>query len=183
MRSTADWNIILGVLLAICLIIIADFKCNGGKKNLIDTDTVTVVEYDTAYVQVQSKPKLIYKEYRTTDTIHDTVQVVIDYNTAKLYVDSIKDSTFTAVITDTLYRNSITYRKVNMSVVNKNTTTIITNTVEKQIKYQLGLGANTNFQSITPNLILKKQNNLYSIGYTIPNKQVQIGFGKLLFTK
>lgn len=183
MRSTADWNIILGVLLVICLIIIADTKCNKGNKSLIDTDTVTVVEYDTAYVQVQFKPKLIYRQYRTTDTIHDTVQVVIDYNTAKLYVDSIKDSTFTAVITDTLYRNSITYRKVNLNVVNKNTTTIITNTVEKQIKFQLGLGVNTNFQSITPQLLFKKQNNLYSIGYTIPNKQVQIGFGKLLFTK
>jgi len=161
-----------------------DFLSSEYQEN--KTDTLSVVEYDTL-TNTLYKTTIDYVPEIIIDTFFeermlgkDTLQILEDYFTYRIYKDSIIGDTISIYITDTLTENKLTSREVNYDYILPTVTKYITNT---KLIYKKGLylGGSLNLNtvdnlSIGPSVLyITKNKSAYSLSYGIPNNTLTIG--------
>jgi hypothetical protein len=172
-------EVVITLLVAILIIFIA----RSSRYSKIDP--VIVTHYDTVY---QEKTFTKYTKGDSipfvvlaidTTTIHDTIQIVKDYLTTKVYTDtfSIDSSKFTII--DTISENRIQNRQFKADLHER--TIIVTNDIyhkDKNALYlgflgdlrrfdnKIGLGVSLGFKTAKNDLfIFGASTNQYSVGY------------------
>jgi hypothetical protein len=137
---------------------------------VLRVDTIRAV--DTVYV-----PKWNYKEVHLTDTVFDTVRLIIDYNTLVAYSDTIlNDSTGFVLISDTLYQNRIKSRKSKINVYQRTITKQHIHEIRQRALFVGGSVSGNESQfgvDIMGGFTVRK--SLYFIQYDPINKTVGIG--------
>lgn len=96
---------------------------NGCKETPeIETKTETKVVYKYINKEVKTTPNLIKlidtEKLKVFDTLVfiDTQRVILDYYSAKIFSDSIKDDSISISIQDTIFKNSILGRSVRYTL-------------------------------------------------------------------
>lgn len=170
-----EWLIIavLGILLV--------FSYNKDEEVVTMVDSVVV--HDTITDTIYSSPDVVYEvlpEYVPIypPDIQDSVN--IDFNTLRVYVDSVKnDSNALIVIKDTIKYNKIQGRSALVDVYPK-TKTITRETVvyERKNKLYYGIGLSpTSSPSFTPSVLyVTKQELGYQLGYDVLNSEIYLNF-------
>ena len=134
--------ILLGVAV---IIIILQRACSGCAE--CDAETITETTIDTVWTDTIEReievdvPDYVYHDTGTTrwrDMLIDTMAILQDYFSRYYYVDTIGDSTFTAVIMDTVTQNRISSRRFIYK--NLSPSTIVTNTTTLKPKRKLFVG-------------------------------------------
>jgi len=146
----------------IILVLLLAMYHEGCKTQSVLTRSDTVVTYDTITKTVRTKPRII--EQWRTDTILDTVQVVQDYSTAKVYQDSIVSDTLGVFVHDTIQYNSIQGRSISYRL--RLPTQTITNTITER-KHVSGvyIGAFGSERSVGAQAVYVAPKWLGSVGY------------------
>jgi len=99
-----------------------------NRESLSTKETLVVTKYDTMFtkhevVKYKKGEQIPYKVIDTIyqiDPVHDTIYIVKDYSSAKMYKDTIKiDSIGFAYITDTISQNKIKGRSFKAEISEK----------------------------------------------------------------
>lgn len=131
-------SIVITLLIGVLIFFIFDKSKYIGDKPLIITQTDTIYSTDTI-VKIKKGKDIPFEIYRVlTDTFTDTITIVQDYNTVKVYKDtfSIDSSRFTII--DTISKNTIQNRQFLAYIKEK--TIYQTNTIYQQDKNAIYLG-------------------------------------------
>lgn len=179
-------------VVSVALLLLAFYagkSCNEESSTVVTTETFTdttfVTVTDTNIVNVED---LVY----VYDTLHieipsvvDTTEVIKDYFTKKQVTSTAGNDTIQITITDTIYKNSISYRSVNW---NLNVPIIQDSTYTEITKYRNGLyvGGQLGFlgenPSLTPTIhFIGKGRSSYSIGYDLFQRSLVLGYYYRLF--
>ena len=103
-------SIIITLLIGVLIFFIFDKSKYIGEKPIIVTQTDTVYYTDTI-VKTKRGKDIPFEIYRIlTDTFTDTITIVKDYNTVKVYSDTITQDSSKFYITDTISQNKIQSR-------------------------------------------------------------------------
>lgn len=169
------------ITLLVALLIFFIFKNSKYTKD----DPIILTHYDTVYQQKtftkftkgDSIPFIVLSV--DTTTIHDTIQIVKDYLTTKVYTDTFTLDSSRFTIIDTISHNTIQNRRFVADI--KERTITITNDIyhkDKNALYlgllgdlrrfdnKLGLGIGIGFKTAKNDLIIFGASaNQYSIGY------------------
>lgn len=170
-------------ILAIILIVYI-----GKNSTYQKDDPIVITKYDTVYQQktltkyTKSVPYVIVAT--DTTTIHDTITIIKDYNTVKVFTDSFSlDSSHFAII-DTISQNKIIGRQFKADLHEK--TIFVTNDIYHKPKNELYLGVLGDLRRFDNNLGLglglgykMSKNGLFSVSVT--TNQVSFGYYKKLF--
>jgi hypothetical protein len=194
-------QIIIGVLIVVLIL----QRCLGGyekgsnaSSDIIShtSDTITLKGDSIPYEVVNEIP-VPYPIYIDTGSIRlilqdvDTLEILKDYFTKYVYVDTISnDSTILVILRDTITENRIAGRSVQFQSLRG--ATIITNSttiLKRRNKWFLGLGVsgNKNNMGLVPKLaILTKNDKLFTLGNNLletqPNAELTL-FWKISFRK
>ena len=125
-NKIAKW-VLVGLLTLTAILLI---QTKGCKTQEISIQRDTIVTFDTIYFAKATKPKIIYSEIIDTFKIIDTIEVVKDYQTLKIYADSLKNDTISISIRDTIFKNAILGR--NIAYTLRLPTRTITNTITRE---------------------------------------------------
>lgn len=131
-------SVVITLLIAVLIFFIFDKSKYIGDKPIIVTQIDTIYSTDTI-VKIKKGKDIPFEIYRVLeDTIHDTIEIIKDYNTVKVYTDtfSIDSSRFTII--DTISKNTIQNRQFLAYIKEK--TIYQTNTIYQQEKNALYLG-------------------------------------------
>lgn len=131
-------SIIITLLIGVLIFFIFDKSKYIGDKPIVITQTDTIYHTDTI-VKTKRGNDIPFEIYRVIeDTIIDTITIIKDYNTVKVYTDtfSIDSSKFTII--DTISKNTIQNRQFLAYIKEK--TIYQTNTIYQQEKNALYLG-------------------------------------------
>lgn len=131
-------SVIITLLLGVLIFFIFDKSKYIGDKPIIVTQYDTIYSTDTI-VKTKRGKDIPFEIYRVlTDTFTDTITIVQDYNTVKVYKDtfSIDSSRFTII--DTISKNTIHNRQFSAYIKEK--TIYQTNTIYQQEKNAIYLG-------------------------------------------
>lgn len=131
-------SVVITLLIAVLIFFIFDKSKYIGDKPIIVTQIDTIYSTDTI-VKIKKGKDIPFEIYRVLeDTIHDTIEVIKDYNTVKVYKDtfSIDSSRFTII--DTISKNTIQNRQFLAYIKEK--TIYQTNTIYQQEKNAIYLG-------------------------------------------
>ena len=131
-------SVVITLLIAVLIFFIFDKSKYIGDKPIIVTQIDTIYFTDTI-VKYKKGKDIPFEIYRVLeDTIHDTIEVIKDYNTVKVYTDtfSIDSSRFTII--DTISKNTIQNRQFLAYIKEK--TIYQTNTIYQQEKNAIYLG-------------------------------------------
>lgn len=176
---------IIEIVVIIVVAILLFFICRNSKY--IKDDPIVITHIDTVYqkktftkyIKGDSIPFVVLSQNVLRDTIHDTILIVKDYLTTKVYTDtfSIDSSKFTII--DTISRNAIQNRRFLADIHEK--TIIKTNDIyhaDKNSLYlgflgdlrafdnKLGIGVSLGFKTAKNDLfIFGVSTNQYSVGY------------------
>jgi hypothetical protein len=173
--------IIIGLVIVIFLL----RECRGNKSSL-PTEPVTIVKvetkYDTIVKEVKSYiPKYVEKIEWKTKTVHDTVEihdtvpidtlsVLDDYLSARVYNDTLKEDSITLIINDIISQNRIMSRNVKYSLVYPTTIIQTEREVNKRELY-VGFGIGGDRQQLSfvgSELLLRnKKERIYGVGLGI----------------
>ncbi|HON53772.1 MAG TPA: hypothetical protein P5243_09460 [Bacteroidales bacterium] len=152
--------------------------CKHASNSIIvlDTDTITIVKKDTVYKHSYT-PTYIPVEHYYTDTVHryDTVFIVTDYKEVRVYLDTIRDTSFVVYLRDTVTQNKIVSRSYTGNSFS--TTKYITNTIEAPQKLHIAIGpavqySNTIFSN--PGILLQAHKQKFGGGVSLHQKGVQL---------
>lgn len=179
------WIIIIVLLVLLFLQRECSPKCKNAPTQIeyqykVDTlfDSLPVYITQTHFVP---KYHFIY------DTIvkHDTAYIVQDYSTMRIYSDTLHtDSDFTAIITDSIYRNELVGRQFVHYNLRE---TVINQPIEKvKLRNQLYIGMDvggnaTTFDALVSATFITKRQHLYVYRYSPFEKRHFVGFGYCLF--
>lgn len=101
-------SVVITLLIAVLIFFIFDKSKYVGNTTIVVTDTV--YSKDTI-VKIKKGKDIPFEIYRVLeDTIHDTIEVIKDYNTVKVYSDTITQDSSKFYITDTISHNQIQSR-------------------------------------------------------------------------
>ena len=131
-------SVVITLLIAVLIFFIFDKSKNIGDKPIVITQTDTIYHTDTI-VKTKRGKDIPFEIYRVIeDTIIDTITIIKDYNTVKVYTDtfSIDSSRFTII--DTISKNTIQNRQFLAYIKEK--TIYQTSTIYQQEKNALYLG-------------------------------------------
>ena len=172
-------EIVITLLVAIGIIYIA--RNSSYRKN----EPTIVTHYDTVYQQKtftkytkgDSIPFVVLTDNILKDTIHDTITIVKDYLTTKVYTDTFTlDSSHFSII-DTISRNSIVGRQFKADLHEK--TIFVTNNIYQKPKNEVYLGLLGDLRRFDNKLGLgvglslkTAKNGLFSIGATTNTYQI-----------
>lgn len=172
-------EVVITLLVAIILLLL--FRNSTYTKS----DPIIVTHYDTVYQQKtftkytkgDSIPFIVLAV--DTTTIHDTIQIVKDYLTTKVYTDTFTLDSSKFTIIDTISHNTIQNRRFMADI--KERTITITNDIyhrDKNSLYlgflgdlrrydnNLGIGVGIGYKTAKNDLfIFGASTNQYSIGY------------------
>jgi riboflavin transporter FmnP len=181
---------IKNVLIILLILVIGFFVFSDPKYIGTGTSTTIVTKIDTFY-KVNNITK--YKKGDSipfvllaidTTTIHDTIQVLNDYASIKVYTDTFHIDTANYVsIQDTISKNTILGRNYNSHFTTK--TIVVTNDIYHKPKNELFVGLIGDLRRFDNNLGVgvglnyKKQNESYTINFT--TNQISLGLYKKLF--
>lgn len=130
-------SVVITLLIAVLIFFIFD-KSKYISKPIIVTQTDTIYHTDTI-VKTKRGKDIPFEIYRVIeDTITDTITIIKDYNTVKVYTDtfSIDSSRFTII--DTISKNTIQNRQFLAYIKEK--TIYQTSTIYQQEKNAIYLG-------------------------------------------
>ena len=172
-------EIVITILVAIVIILF--FRTSTYIKN----DPIVLTQYDTIY---QDKTFTKYRKGDSipflvlavdTTTIHDTIKIVGDYLTTKVYTDTFTLDSSHFTIIDTISENSIKGRQFKADLHEK--TIFVTNNISQKAKNELylgflvdlrafdnkvGLGVGVGFKTVKNGLFsLSASTNGYTLGY------------------
>lgn len=157
-------------------------------------DTSNTESYtDTNWVNLEREIKIprdsiVLRDSIVYDSIPfeiDTPAIIQDYFTKKYITTTAGNDTLSIEISDTLYRNRISYRSVNW---NLNVPIIKDSTYTEVVKYRNGLyvGGQVGILGENPTLVptvhfINKNRSSYSIGYDLLQRSIVIGYYYRLF--
>lgn len=183
-----SYLIIIAILVGIIFLLSQCNKteCSDDIEKVIVTHTDTI-QGDTVFRAIETiKPVYIYRDtgsIRNKLVNVDTSAILIDFFSQYFYSDTITDdSTFIAVINDTVTENRIYSRE--LYVKNIKPTTIVPNLVieekpKKNMRLYVGgtIGStSTNFYAITGNIGLRARNdNYYMASYNFIGQSPNVG--------
>ena len=173
--------IIIGLIIVIFLL----RECRGNRSP-IPTEPVKVVKvetkYDTIVKEVKSyvpqyiekiewKTKIVHDTVEIHDTIPaDTLSIVKDYFSARIYNDTLKEDSVTLIINDTIFQNRIKSRNVKYSLVYPTTIIQTEREVNKRELY-VGFGIGGDRQQLSfaggELLLRNKKERIYGVGLGI----------------
>ena len=149
------------------------------SEPIIIIDTVYNVDTTVIYKKGTKVPFVVLDSLYLIDTIHDTISVVNEYLTNKVYSDTINIDSSRFIILDTISRNSLIGRSFNAQISQK--TIYITKVSERQSQNEfylgilgdlrrfdnkIGLGVSLGFKPSKKGLFtLSATTNQYSAGY------------------
>lgn len=175
-------EVVITILAAILIIYIARTSSYRKDDPIIVTlhDTVYQQKTFTKYRKGDSIPYVII----ATDTVHDTVEIIKDYNTIKVFTDSFTLDSSHFTIIDTISRNTIKGRQFKADLHEK--TIFVTNNIYHKPKNELYLGVLGDLRRFDNNLGIglgigykTAKNGLFSISATTNN--ISLGYYKKLF--
>jgi hypothetical protein len=148
-------------------------------------DTLYVKTYRKTYIKGDSIPYVIIAT--DTTTIHDTITVVKDYLTVKVYSDTIKKDSNIFVINDTISQNRIKSRSFESKITEK--TIYVKEFYAEKAKYRLFYGIRGDFsrdnglEVLSPGLMLNAKNKaLIGLNLNI-NKNNNMSYSGSLYFK
>jgi hypothetical protein len=172
-------EIVITILVAIVIILF--FRSSTYIKN----NPIVLTQYDTVY---QEKTFTKYRKGDSipfivlsvdTTTIHDTITIVKDYLTTKVFTDTFTIDSSHFTIIDTISENSIKGRQFKADLHEK--TIFVTNNISQKAKNELyygflvdlrafdnkvGLGVGVGFKTVKNGLFsLSASTNGYTLGY------------------
>jgi hypothetical protein len=173
--------IIIGLVIVIFLL----RECRGNKSTT-PTEPVTIVKvetkYDTIVKEVKSYiPKYVKKIQWKTKTVHDTIEIhdtvpadtlsiVKDYFSARIYNDTLKEDSVTLIINDTISQNRVISRNIKYSLVYPTTIIQTEREVNKRELY-VGFGIGGDRQQLSfaggELLLRNKKERIYGVGLGI----------------
>ena len=179
-------EVVITLLVAILIIFLARTSRYTKDEPYIITniDTVYQEKTFTKYTKGKNIPYLVLQDNFILDTIHDTVTIVKDYLTTKVYTDtfSLDSSKFTII--DTISQNAIKGRQFIANI--KEQTITITNDIYHKDKNSLYLGILGDLRrfdnklGIGVGLTFKTaKNDLFNFG--ISTNQYSVSYYKKLF--
>jgi len=133
-------EVVITLLVAILIIFIARTSKYTKDEPVIITkiDTVYQEKTFTKYIKGKDIPHLVISDIILKDTIHDTVTIVKDYLTTKVYTDTFTLDSSKFTIIDTISQNAIQGRQFLAHI--KERTITITNDIYHKDKNSLYLG-------------------------------------------
>lgn len=173
-------------IVTIIILVIFLVKCGSDHSTeyIRTTDTITVTKIDTAW---KIKENTVYKDRWHTKYLTDTVKLASKdtFNLAyqRIYRDTIKDTNVVITTIDTIHgkllSKSLKY-KLLIPIITKNTTTTITNTIQKPILFSFKGGLYTEvdrygFNDISPSIGLKIKKYDYIYKYNLNKQSHEIG--------
>jgi hypothetical protein len=180
-------NIVIAILVIIVFLFIKDKSSYIGQPSVvIDTDTVYQQKTFTKYIKGKSIPFVVLDTIYNIDTTTiyktDTLSIVKDYLTVKVYSDTIRiDSLGYAYIQDTISQNKIQGRSFKAEISEK--TIYVTKTITPKPKKEVylgvlgdlrafdnkvGLGLGLGYKTAKNGLFtINATTNHYSLGYYI----------------
>ena len=175
-------EVVITLLVAVLIFFIA------SNYRYTKSDSIIVTHYDTIYQQktftkyTKGVPYVIVAT--DTTTIHDTVTIIEDYNTVKVFTDSFTlDSSHFSII-DTISRNTIVGRHFKADLHEK--TIFVTKDIYHEPKNELYLGVLGDLRRFDNNLGVglglgykTAKNGLFSVSVT--TNQISLGYYKKLF--
>lgn len=148
-------------------------------------DTIYRTNVTTRWMKGDSIPYVIIDSVRYL--VHDTVQILADYNTIKAYSDTIRQDSNTFVIEDTISQNSIKSRSFTAQIKEK--TILVKEFYTEKAKNTLYWGfrgdfsPSNGFEVLSPGLMLNAKNKaLIGLNVNI-NKNNNIGYSGSLYFK
>jgi hypothetical protein len=177
-------EVVITILAAILIIYIA--KTSSYRKD----EPIIVTQYDTVYQQKtftkytkgDSIPFIVVAI--DTTTIHDTITLIKDYLTTKVYTDTFTIDSSKFTIIDTISKNTIQGRRFLTDIHEK--TIFVTNNIYHKPKNELYLGVLGDLRRFDDKIGLglglgykTAKNGLFSISATTNN--ISLGYYKKLF--
>ena len=174
-------EIVITLLVAILIIFIARTSRYTKDEPIILTkiDTVYQEKTFTKYIKGKDIPHLVISDIILKDTVHDTVTIVKDYLTTKVYTDTFTLDSSKFTIIDTISQNVIQGRQFLAHI--KERTITITNDIyhkDKNSLYlgilgdlrrfdnKLGIGVGLTFKTAKNDLFtFGASTNFYSVGF------------------
>jgi hypothetical protein len=174
-------EVVITLLVAILIIFIARTSKYTKDEPVIITkiDTVYQEKTFTKYTKGKDIPHLVISDIILKDTIHDTVTIVKDYYTTKVYTDTFTLDSSKFTIIDTISQNAIQGRQFLAHI--KERTITITNDIyhkDKNSLYlgilgdlrrfdnKLGIGVGLTFKTAKNDLFtFGASTNFYSVGF------------------
>lgn len=179
-------EVVITLLVAILIIFIARTSRYTKDEPVIITkiDTVYQQKTFTKYTKGKDIPYLVLQDNFILDTIHDTVTIVKDYLTTKVYTDTFTLDSSKFTIIDTISQNAIQGRRFLAHI--KERTITITNDIYHKDKNALYLGILGDLRrfdnklGIGVGLTFKTaKNDLFNFGIT--TNQYSVSYYKKLF--
>jgi hypothetical protein len=172
-------DVVITILIAIVIILF--FRTSTYRKNdpivITQLDTVYQQKTFTKYTKGDSIPFIVLAV--DTTTIHDTIKIVSDYLTTKLFTDTFTIDSSHFTIIDTISENSIKGRQFKADLHEK--TIFVTNNIYQKAKNELyfgflgdlrafdnklGIGVGFGFKTVKNGLFsISASTNGYSVGY------------------
>ena len=175
--------IIVILFLGICFFV---FKPNVDTKPTIITKVDTIYEQKTytKYTKGDSIPFIVLSVDSLKYTIHDTITIVKDYLTTKVFTDTFTLDSSKFTIIDTISRNTIQGRRFMADIHEK--TIRITNDIYHKDKNTFYMGFLGDLRRFDNNLGIgvslgfkTAKNDLFTFGAT--TNQYSVGYYKKLF--
>ena len=131
-------SVVITLLIAVLIFFIFDKSKYIGDKPIIVTQTDTIYHTDTI-VKTKRGKDIPFEIYRVIeDTFTDTITIIKDYSTLKVYSDTILQDSSKFYIQDSIFQNKILSRRFQAEIAYK--TIFQTNTVYQQEKNAIYLG-------------------------------------------
>lgn len=172
------------IVLSILVLILGYFSISRNEKIVYESK----VKYDTVVI---SKDTIIYKKivkpYRVDSIRVDTIKIPEDslliqkYKQAisellvrKYYKDTLyNDSLSIIILEEECYRNTISNRKLGLSLGTKEITKTVT--IDKTPKWSMGIGVVGNIDLFAPSLTVTNKNVVYLGGYDLLHHNIMFG--------
>ena len=131
-------SIVITLLIGVLIFFIFDKSKYIGDKPIVITKTDTIYKIDTTTIYKKGAD-IPFEIYRVlTDTIYDTLTIVKDYNTIKVYSDTILQDSSKFYIQDSIFQNKILSRRFQAEISYKTITR--NNYIYQQEKNAIYLG-------------------------------------------
>jgi hypothetical protein len=156
-------SVVITLLIAVLIFFIFDKSKYIGDKPIIVTQIDTIYSHDTL-VKYKKGKDIPFEIYRVlTDTFTDTVTIVQDYLTAKVYTDTFTIDSSRFTIIDTISNNTIQSRQFLAYIKEK--TIYQTSTIYQQEKNAIYLGLLGDLRRFDNKVGLG-----FGLGYNMPKK-------------
>lgn len=177
-------EIVITILVAILIIFIArNSRYRKDEPIVITTyDTVYQQKTLTKYTKGDSIPFIVVSV--DTTTIHDTITIIKDYLTTKVYTDTFSLDSSHFAITDTISHNTIIGRQFKADLHEK--TIFVTNDIYHKPKNEVYLGVIGDLRRFDNKIGLgvslgykTAKNGLFNVSAT--TNQISLGYYKKIF--